>query len=72
MCTDYENGQYEPIIKTECSGWAKYFDEEANATYYYNATLGEAKWEKPDEYNETIDEKNKLDIENYMNSKNKE
>merc|ERR1711871_921122 len=34
--------------------WTEYFDEMAQASYYYNWDSGEAVWEEPDGYQEQL------------------
>ncbi|CAM9103651.1 unnamed protein product, partial [Discosporangium mesarthrocarpum] len=37
-----------PSVTKPPSEWQEYWDEEVEASYYYNAVTGEATWIKPD------------------------
>jgi hypothetical protein len=49
-CVDYEKGIFNSNVKTKCSNeknnkkWIKYYDDQANANYWFNNETGEATW----------------------------
>lgn len=53
-CTDYEKGFYNGYSKLDCVSvksdivWEEFYDENANAKYYFNHKTGEAEWILPD------------------------
>ena len=53
-CVDYENQIYDSFKQIICDDWEMFYDENAQARYWYNRITGEATWINPDTDNEVV------------------